>query len=309
MKQPLKIIELSLRDKKSYPPQVLALGIFDGIHLGHQAVLRKAVALARERNLPAGVLTLDPHPRNIKGSASPVKLLTTLEERAYWLDRLGVSKLYVLPFDEKAARLEPWSFVSEILKDKLQVRAVVAGEDYHFGWKCHGDMKIMADLGAKCDFSTFTVPLYRQNNEVVSSSMIREFLLESKLDKAVDWLGHFYLIQGRVAKGEGRGKKLGYPTINLTVPPTKILPCHGVYAGEAWLDSEKGKALIHLGPCPTFDRDKPTLEVHLVDEKIAAIKTGKKIDVLISKYIRPVAKFSTAEELRARIKQDKKHII
>lgn len=309
MEQKIKIVDISLKGAETFPPQVLALGIFDGVHLGHQTVLKKAVALAKEHRLPAGVLTLDPHPRNLKEDPTAVKLLTTLEERAYWLEGLGLAALYVLPFDELIARLEPEPFVAEFLAKKLKAQAVAAGQDYRFGWKCHGDIQTLAGLGGKYRFSASAVPLYRQNGQIVSSSRIRELFLEGEFSQALSWLGHPYLIRGRATKGAGRGQRLGYPTINLTVPPAKILPGFGVYGGEALLEGRKHRALIHIGPVPTFERQQPTLEVHLVDVKIGEMAAGQELDVLIDKFIRPISKFSGPEELRARIAQDKRSIL
>lgn len=309
MDRKIEVVNISLRDSGDFPPQVLALGIFDGLHLGHQSVLKKALGLAKKLKLPAGVLTLDPHPRSIKADSSPVKLLTTLDERAYWLEELGIAALYVLPFDELIARLEPEPFVAEFLAKKLKARAVVAGEDYRFGWKCHGDIQVLSGLGAKYGFSVSAVPLYRQNQEIVSSSRIREFLPAGKFAQALVWLGHPYLIRGRATKGAGRGRRLGYPTINLTVPPAKILPSFGVYGGEAVLDGRKHRALIHLGPVPTFERQQPTLEVHLIDVQVGEVAAGQELDILVNRFIRPISKFSGPDELRAHIAQDKKSIV
>jgi len=225
------------------PPTCLAVGVFDGVHVGHQAVLRQAVAGAREARLLAAALTFDPHPaRALQPRRAPL-LLTTMPERAALIAELGIEVLVIVKFDRAFANQTPEEFARCVLAQRLNARCVVAGEGFAFGRGASGNI---AELGEKLGFYASAVKRVTVDGAEVSSTMVRELISAGEIERASALLGHYYVITGPVAPGDRRGRNLGFPTANIRVGRDKLLPPNGVYAVRAHIEGDAEKA----GACP-----------------------------------------------------------
>ncbi len=234
-------------------PRRVAVGEFDGVHLGHQAVIQGSDT----------VLTFEPHPLAIiKPEAAP-KLLTTLERKAELVARLGVEELVVIPFDAAFAQRSAEDFVEHVLVEMLQATHVSVGENFRFGHRAGGDTKL---LRADERFETRVVPLVEAHGEVVSSSHIRGLVLAGEVDLAERFLGAPFTMEGEVVSGDRRGRELGFPTANLVPDPALIQPSHGIYAARASFGNETRIAAVNVGVRPTFKTDLVVLvEAYLLD--------------------------------------------
>jgi riboflavin kinase/FMN adenylyltransferase len=285
---------------------VLSLGNFDGIHLGHQAVLGQALALARARGAPAGVMTFEPHPRLFFKPEQEPFLLSPFRIKARAIEALGLDYLYVQTFDREFSQRSAENFVEEILVGGLGVSHIVAGYDYVFGHQRKGNVALLEKLAAKHGFSVTAVgELTGPAGVRYSSTMIRNLLKEGRPDAAAALLGRFWEIEGRVEHGDERGRTLGFPTANL--PYRDYLhPKTGVYAVRAGID--EGAATVwrsgvaNFGNRPTFDKKDVLLEVHLFD--YSADLYGRHLRVALIDYLRPERKFAGLDELKAQIAMD-----
>jgi len=281
----------------------VALGTFDGVHRGHQAILKKAVALARRRGLTPAALTFTFPPRLFFAPSAAPSLLTTVDEKASLMRALGVSRVEALRFNARLARLSAAEFIHKILAEKLRARAVVAGYNFRFGRGREGDGNFLKREGRRRGIDVHIVKPVRAAGRPVSSGRVRDSLLAGDLAAARRLLRHPYVFSGRVVKGLGLGRKLGYPTANLAVPPEKIVP-PGVYAVRArWI---KGRApgLCNIGFRPTLGEKKPRLsvEVHLLD--FSGSLTGKELTVELVGKIRAERRFPSLAALTRQIRRD-----
>ncbi|MBE3577432.1 MAG: bifunctional riboflavin kinase/FAD synthetase [Limnochordales bacterium] len=297
---------------------VLALGTFDGVHRGHQAILARARSLAQEWRVPAGVLTFDPHPLAVLRGDSP-ELLTTLPEKLDLFARLGMDGAVILQFDRELAELPATDFVEQVLIRELQVRAVVVGFNFTFGRKAEGDASRLRHEGEERGLKVEVVGPVAVNGLTVSSSIIRQLLLRGDVAESGRLLGRPYAVEGRVVPGEQRGRQLGIPTANLALPTGKLLPADGVFAGSASiLNVETGEpeAPVTAWPAVISISDKPTfrachdsagevarvLEVHLLD--FTGDLYGRRLRVEFFEFLRPIQRFANAEMLRTRMLAD-----
>jgi riboflavin kinase/FMN adenylyltransferase len=251
---------------------VVTIGVFDGVHLGHQRIVARAAEIAGERNLPLVVITFDPHPDEVVRPGTHPPLLTTSRRRAELLGCLGADAVCVLPFTLEFSRLGPDEFVRIVLADRLHAAAVVVGENFRFGHKAAGDVPLLAGLGEKYEFAAEGVPLLVTENGVISSSAIRDRLADGDVAGAAAALGRPHRVDGVVVRGHQRGRELGFPTANLETPPHTAIPADGVYAG--WLltldasgaEAERWPAAISVGTNPTFeDVLQRTVEAYALD--------------------------------------------
>jgi riboflavin kinase/FMN adenylyltransferase len=282
---------------------VLAIGNFDGIHLGHQAILRAVEQRAIEADCVATVLTFDPSPRKIlRPDAAPLRLSTTAQ-RMDWFGMVGLESAVVMPFTLELARLSPEEFVDQILVRDLQVRAVLVGENFHFGHRQAGDVKLLRELGMRRGFDVVVIPPVTYRGEIVSSTCIRKAIGEGDVSYAARLLGRPFVLTGEVAKGAGIGRKFTFPTLNL-VPEQEILPAQGVYVTRTRIDGESKtrRSVTNIGVRPTFKGSGVTVETHLLNfsEEIAP----KRIEVHFWKRLRAEKKFNGPDDLRAQIAKD-----
>jgi len=292
--------------KTDFPPTVLALGYFDGIHLGHQKVVETAKKEADKQGIACSVMTFDPHPSVVlrKGGAH-IEYITPLHHKEELFADLGIDYLYIVNFTSEFASLSPQQFVDEYIVG-LHVKHVVAGFDFTYGRFGEGTMENLTEL-AKGRFTQTTVEKLTFNNEKVSSTLIRNHIASGEVDQLPCLLGRYYSIKGIVVDGEKRGRKIGFPTANIKSNGDYIIPKMGVYAVRLKIDAKWYNGVCNLGVKPTFHENKtvPSIEVHLFDfnEDIYS----KEVTVEWHKRIRSEQKFSSVEELVKQIGQDKEH--
>lgn len=280
---------------------IVALGNFDGFHLGHQAVVGQAVARARAEGRPALVATFDPHPvRHFRPDTPPFRL-TTLDQRERLFAAAGVDAMVVFAFDAALAALSAEAF-AERLAARLQVAGVVTGEDFTFGQGKRGDVAMMAALGTAHGFAAETVGAVTLDGETVSSSRIRELLRAGDPRGAARLLTRPFAIQGTVQHGDKLGRTIGYPTANLDMGKY-LRPAYGIYAVTARLpDGRQVQGAANLGIRPTFDPPKELLEPYFFD--FSGDLYGQTIEVALIDYIRPEAKFDSLDALTAQMEAD-----
>jgi len=249
------------------PRAVLTTGTFDGVHLGHQAILRYLVARAREVGGVPTVVTFSPHPREVL-TGTPIPLLTTLEERAALAGALGVERFVVLPFTREMASMEPEDYVADVLLEQVGMQEAVIGYDHRFGRKRRGDRALLEELGQAHGFSVDVIPEQVVHGTTVSSSIIRRLLLEEgDAREAAALLGRPYSFSGVVETGDQRGRTIGYPTANVAPEEArKVVPRPGVYAVRCDLpDGMRADGMMNVGRRPTFETDgRVKAEVHLL---------------------------------------------
>lgn len=282
---------------------VVTLGNFDGVHLGHQAVLRQAADQARELKLPLVVLIFEPLPREYFAPHAPVARLTRLRERAAFIAELGVvDVLLVHPFNAAFAQLTAEAFVERVLVDALRARRIVIGDDFRFGQNRQGDFALLEQLGQRFDFSVQAAATWALDGERVSSTRIRSHLTERDVDGAARLLGRPFTLCGRVIHGDKRGRQLGFPTANVALH-RRLSPLRGVFAVTTTLpDGTVVSGVANVGTRPTVDGQDARLEVHLFDFDRDIY--GQMVRVAFCHPLRDEQKFSSLEALIEQITRD-----
>jgi riboflavin kinase/FMN adenylyltransferase len=282
---------------------VAAIGVFDGVHAGHRAVVARAVAAARQLGAASVVVTFDPHPASVvRPDAAPL-LLGDVSGRLDLLSSLGVDATLVLPFDRDMAALTAEEFVQSVLVDRLHVRRVVVGENFRFGNRALGDVALLQRLGESADFDVDPVALVGDADDVVSSTLVRGLIASGAVADAARALARPYGISGVVVRGDARGRELGYPTANLAVPAGVAVPADGVYAG--WLVRAAGSrwpAAISVGTNPTFDGVDRRVEAYALDAEFDLY--DERITIEFAERLRGMEKFDSVDELVAQMARD-----
>lgn len=299
----MEIVPLGASETLRSASPVVAIGNFDGVHLGHQALVRAAVADARACGGAAVVLTFDPHPVRVLAPERAPRTLFTLGQRAEILAALGVDAVAVLGFDASVAALPPEQFARDVLVGKLGARVVVVGERFRFGRARAGDAAHLASLGGELGFRVHTVPAVVLDGLPVSSSRIRKALARGDVDDAARLLGRVFFIDGRVVRGDGRGRSLGVPTANLEVQG-ETLPAAGVYAGRARAGTPGADwpCVVNLGERPTFGGGTATVEAHLLG--FLGDLYGAELRLSFVRRLRDERRFAGEQELVAQIRRD-----
>jgi len=286
---------------------MLTVGSFDGVHLGHQQIIKQLNALSGDSNSLEVLVTFHPHPKEVLSPAGDrsVELLTPLEEKLRLLEKLGLPVITVLPFTREFSKTGYREFVTNILIKKLKMKKMVIGHDHTFGRNREGHAEQLEELGKSADFSVTVIQPFFLGKEIVSSSRIRQLLKSGEVEIANKLLGRKYSIQGIVEKGENRGTTLGFPTANIRPSsPNKLIPKKGVYAVEVELSGQRYRGMMNIGHRPTFNFDPLTLEVHIFN--FSGLIYGESIEVSCKKFIREEMKFRNPEELKSQIEKDKK---
>jgi len=250
---------------------VVTIGVFDGVHRGHQRIVGRAAQVGEQRGLPVVAITFDPHPDEVTRPGSHPPFLCSARRRAELLGGLGVDAVCVLPFTLEFSRLAPDDFVRTVLVERMHAAVVVVGEDFRFGHKAAGDVQLLAKLGEKYEFTTEGMPLLVADGTMLSSTSIRQMLAEGDVAAAAKALGRPHRVEGVVVRGHQRGRALGFPTANLETPPHTAIPADGIYAG--WLaslddegrDVQRWPAAISIGTNPTFGEGEQTVEAYALD--------------------------------------------
>ena len=288
----------------------VAIGNFDGVHRGHREVIRMAAGHAGALGRPLGVITFEPHPREVLNPASAPARLTPLRRKAELIRALGVDHLYVLRFDSRLLHLSPEAFVDEILLGELGVAAIVTGRDFRFGHRRSGDTGLLAALAARDEVPATVVDQIDVMGMACSSTEIRRALADGLVERAATLLGYPYQIEGVVRPGDQRGRTIGFPTANVhPLPRRPLLPATGVYAVEAGVRLGREivwrPAVANLGRRPTFDGRSLLLEVHLLEG--GGDLYGQRLRVAFKHRLRGEQKFADIDELRAQIARDCEH--
>jgi len=292
-----------LVDSGGHAGSAIAIGYFDGVHIGHQAVIGRAVDAARKSGLQAAAMTFHPHPKEVLGRGERYgTALTPLEEKLRRFASLGIDIAYVVAFDHAFAAVTPEAFVTDVLR-ALNVKEVVVGFDFTFGSRGMGTPELLRELGAP-DIGVDIIEPQSLEDEKVSSSRIREALETGDAEGAARLLGRPYRIEGTVVGGESRGRTIGFPTANVEPDGNYVLPRLGVYAVRATVGGRIYDAVLNLGVKPTFHDDlpEPKLEAHLFD--FGEDVYGERMSLDFIAFLRTERKFGGVDELVAQIRQD-----
>lgn len=284
-------------------PKALAIGHFDGVHRGHQNVIRRAVDSAKANGLQSAVMTFHPHPKEVLGQSGQYAVsLTPLEDKIERFRRLGVNVVYIVTFNLTFAGVSPEAFVNEVLRP-LRVKKAVVGFDFTFGAKGAGKPETLWALGEP-DIEVDIVDPYMQNGEKVSSTLIREALQDGRPDAAEQLLGEPYQVRGTVVQGEGRGRTIGFPTANVQPETGFLVPRQGVYAIMVHVEGKRMPGVLNIGVKPTFHEKlpEPVMEAHLFD--FSGDLYGKTITIEFIAFLRTEKKFASIDELINQIKAD-----
>ncbi|GAA4871900.1 bifunctional riboflavin kinase/FAD synthetase [Paenibacillus vulneris] len=290
------------KDSIATVPQVLAIGEFDGIHLGHQEVIKRALQTAKNMHIPASIMTFHPHPKEVLGQHKYTQLLTPANEKERILAGMGLDNSYLVAFDSEFMKVTPEQFVENMLIP-MNVNTVIVGFDFTFGFRGAGTPDTLCELAAG-RFAVEVIRPFLLNGSKVSSTLVREYLQSGQLEEANLLLGRPYTITGTVVTGDGRGRTIGFPTANIEMSESFVIPTLGVYAAKVIVDGEIHHAVMNVGKKPTFVEhlDKPTLEAHLFDFSRSIY--GSSVTVEFISFLRPERKFGSVDELITQIRSD-----
>jgi riboflavin kinase/FMN adenylyltransferase len=281
---------------------VLTLGVFDGLHLGHQMIMQKTVERARQTKAVPTAITFDPHPRAVLHPENAPPLLQTLDQRLAAFEFLGIEQTIVIHFDKEFARQDAEVFLRDIVHERLQAKEVYLGKGFAFGKNRGGNIELLKEMSKKFGFFADEVPEIRLRGQRISSSKIRELLKEGKVNLARRMLGRPYGVEGQIIRGLQRGRTIGFPTANLH-PHNRVIPRYGVYATANLIDGVWRRSITNVGIRPTFAGDKePSIESYIFD--FDGDLYGDVLRVRFLHRIRDERKFSGIEELRMQIEKD-----
>ena len=290
---------------------VITIGAYDGVHLGHRAVIRQVRARAAELGALSVVVTFDRHPASIVRPESAPRMLTNPEQKIEQLRQTGVDAVVVVPFDPEQAKETPVDFVTRVLVSRLRAQAVIVGSDFHFGYMRQGNVTLLREMGERHDFTCEPVVLIPRAdgvNEPVSSTAIRRALAGGEIDSATRMLGRPYELRGTVVSGDQRGRTIGFPTANVQVPTGMCMPSDGVYAGVYTRpDGTEYTCAINLGRRPTFydNQQFSLLEAYLLD--FAGDLYGEEASVQFEAFLRSEKQFGGIDELKEQLVKDIEH--
>lgn len=288
---------------------IITIGTFDGVHLGHKVILARLNEIAKKTKYKSVLLTFSPHPRHVlQKDDQEMKLINTLNEKQDLLEKAGLDNLVVHEFTKEFSRIKSINFVRDILVEKLNVHTLVIGYDHHFGRNREGsipELKVLAEL---YDFSIEMISPQLFQDVTVSSTKIRQLLEKGEIEKANHYLGYDFFINGKVVKGNGIGKTIGFPTANILIKNKwKLLPSDGVYAVKVNINDRCFKGMMNIGQKPTVDGKGKSLEVHIFD--FSNDIYGKAIKVKVIKRIRDEKKFKDLQGLKKQLFIDKNRVI
>ena len=285
---------------------IVTIGTFDGVHLGHQQILKQLIDTSQQSKLKSVLLTFFPHPRMVLQPDISMRLIQTIEEREKALRKTGLDYLVIHPFSEKFSRLSADDYVKQILVDKLNVRKVVVGYDHRFGRNRTASLEDMYSYADIYDFEVIEIDAKKIKSTAVSSTKIRKAIDQGDIALANSYLGDPFTLEGVVVHGDKRGRELSYPTANIELQNKhKIIPKQGVYLIQSELDNRVVYGMMNIGTKPTFDTTNPSIEVHFFDWN--GDLYDQTLQVKLLKWVREEQKFDSVEELQAQIHADERY--
>jgi riboflavin kinase/FMN adenylyltransferase len=293
-----------VQDIVGIPETAVALGNFDGVHLGHAKLIRHMVEFAKQRDLAPAVFTFSNHPQNVLTGRTLVRSLLPLEEKEACIADFGVEYLFSLPFDASFHGMEPRTFIDGLLLGRFHARAVHCGYNFRFGAKAAGHTLTLEHAAKGCGFSLDVMEPFEIDDSIVSSSLVRSLVSEGKVDEAARFLGRPYALSGVTVRGNGYGRDLGFPTANIAVDSLMVRPAFGVYVTETLLDGKALRSVTNIGVRPTIGDERLFVESHIMDIPDEDLY-GKRMRVSFLKMIRPERKFGSLKELVSQIDADR----
>lgn len=301
MKDNIKIFDLDFNEF-DLSPKAVSLGNFDGVHKGHQKLMKENIKISKEKNLRPSVLLFKENTKNILNGER--EYLTSLEDKIEILKNLGIECFCLLEFSDKFKDLSPYEFIEEILYKKLNTKYVIVGDNYRFGKMAKGDIKTLKKYEEDFAYKTKVVDFELDEGKIINSTDIRQMVREGKIEKANKDLGHPFKMQGKVIKGAQRGRLLNFPTANLKPSFKYVTAKSGVYFTRVNIDRDFYYALTDIGTNPTFENKKKKIETYIMD--FSKDIYGKNMSIEFLEYLRPDFKFNSPEELIAQMEKDKK---
>ena len=284
-------------------PSVLTIGTFDGVHIGHRAILNRLVTSAQKEGLQSVLLTFFPHPRMVLQKDTNIQMLNTLSEKKALLEQTGLDHLVIHPFTKQFSRMTAVEYVRDFLVNKLKAKKIIIGYDHRFGRNRTANIVDLKEMGITYGFEVEEISVQELDDVAVSSTKIRKALWEGDVTTANNYLGYPYMITGTVVKGKGIGKTWHYPTANLQASQEyKLIPKNGVYVTKALIKGEKKYGITSIGTNPTVGGKKRTIETFFLDTEANLYGEGLQLEFL--KFIRNEATFETVEKLKDAIKED-----
>ena len=284
---------------------IVTIGTFDGVHVGHQEILKRLISIAEIEGLESVVLTFFPHPRMVLQKDSNIKLLNTIDERYDILSDIGIDNIVIQNFTQEYSRLTAIEFIRDILVNKLKAKIVVVGYDHHFGRNRSANIEDLKEYGEVYNFRVIEIPAKDIANVAVSSTKIRNALAKGDVTKANKYLGYNFMLTGTVVKGNGLGKTINFPTANISIEESyKLIPKKGVYIINSILEDKLVYGMMNIGKKPTVKGKKKTIEVHFFDYEKDIY--GQKLQINLLKRIRNEEKFDSIELLQEQLHKDKR---
>lgn len=303
----LKIFH-SIKDFSSPKKTILTLGTFDGVHVGHKKILERIIQNTANKKYESLVLTFFPHPRMVLQEQSEIKLLNTIPEKINLLEKIGIENLVIHPFDETFSRLTAEEFVSTVLVDQFHIHKIIIGHDHRFGRNRTANIDDLINFGKQYGFEVEQISVQEINDLSVSSTKIRNALLEGNMNLANEYLGYDYFLTGTIFKGKQLGRTIGFPTANLKIEENyKLIPLNGVYIVKSTIDQKTVYGMMNIGFNPTVKGESLSIEIHYLD--FDADLYDQKVAVSILKYLRPEEKFDSVDTLKKQLQKDKEATI
>lgn len=300
----LKIFN-SIESFNATKPTIVTIGTFDGVHLGHQKIVAQITKNAHALNCESLVLTFFPHPRMVLQESTEMKQLNSLNEKIALLDNLGIDNLVVHPFDKEFSRLTAEEFVKKVLVDVFKIKKIIIGHDHRFGRNRTATIDDLINFGETYGFEVEQISAEEINEVSISSTKIRNALLEGNIELATNYLGYDYSLTGIIFKGKQLGRTIGYPTANITIEEDyKLIPNNGVYIAKSVLNGKTVFGMMNIGTRPTVDGTKQTIEINFFDFKQDLY--GQKITISLLHRMRSEQKFESIDALKNQLGKDKK---
>ena len=293
----------NLKSYSSEKESILTIGTFDGVHIGHNKILKRLIQDSKKNNLSSLVMTFFPHPRMILNKSHEIKMIDTIDEKINLLEKTGLDNLIIHPFDNNFSKIRAKEFVEEILVKKLKIKEIIIGYDHKFGKDREASVEDLKKFGKDYMFTVKEIPAQEIDSIAISSTKIRNAILNGEIEKCNKFLGRNFILTGKVVYGDGLGKKIDFPTANIEIKETyKIIPKNGVYLVKPKINSNTYFGMMNIGIRPTVGGTNKSLEIHFFNFKDNIY--GKNVSIEIIKKIRDEEKFSSIDQLKIQLKKD-----